>query len=77
MGNSVTYARNNLDGIVHIAPFTCMPEIVAQSILKEVSQQEDIQILSLVFDEHTAEAGLMTRLEAFVDLLSRKTAIPF
>ncbi len=72
VGNSVIYARNNLDGIVHIAPFTCMPEIVAQSILKEVSQQEDIQILSLVFDEHTAEAGLMTRLEAFVDLLSRK-----
>lgn len=72
VGNAVKYAEMGVDGIVHISPFTCMPEIVAQSILPEVEKKEDIKILSLVFDEHTGEAGLKTRLEAFVDLLLRK-----
>ena len=29
-------------------------------------------ILTLTIDEHTGEAGFVTRLEAFVDMLSRK-----
>jgi len=72
VGNSVLYASKGFDGVVQVAPFTCMPEIVAQSILPEVSNRENIAILSLIFDEHTGEAGLITRLEAFVDLLVRK-----
>jgi len=27
--------------------------------------------MSLILDEHTGEAGLVTRLEAFVDMLAR------
>jgi predicted nucleotide-binding protein (sugar kinase/HSP70/actin superfamily) len=30
--------------------------------------------LSLIIDEHTAEAGILTRLEAFVDLLAYRRA---
>ncbi len=71
VGNSVLYARRDFDGVIQVAPFTCMPEIVAKSILPEVERHENISILSLIFDEHTGEAGLMTRLEAFVDLLER------
>ena len=55
-----------------ILPFTCMPEVVAQAILPAVSQDLDLPILSLVVDEHTGEAGFQTRLEAFVDLISRR-----
>ena len=36
------------------------------------SDLDIIPILSLVLDEHTGEAGLQTRLEAFVDLLDQK-----
>ena len=72
IGNTVRYARRGFDGVVQVAPFTCMPEIVAQTILPEVGQNEDISYLSIFFDEHTGEAGLETRLEAFVDLLRRK-----
>jgi benzoyl-CoA reductase/2-hydroxyglutaryl-CoA dehydratase subunit BcrC/BadD/HgdB len=53
-------------------PFTCMPEIVAQNILTRVSKEQGIPILTLISDEHTAEAGVVTRLEAFVDLLARQ-----
>lgn len=63
---------NRLDGVIQVLPFTCMPEIVAQSITPVVSTAYQIPILTLVIDEHSAAAGIMTRLEAFVDLMRRK-----
>ena len=71
MGRAVLYAREGLNGVIQVAPFTCMPEIVAESILPLVSRQEHIPILSLFFDEHSGEAGVQTRLEAFVDLIRK------
>jgi len=61
-----------VDGMIHIFPFTCMPELVAQTILTKVQKDLDIPILTLVIDEHTAMGGVETRLEAFVDLLERR-----
>jgi len=74
IGNVVLYAQKGFDGVVHIMPFTCMPEIVAQSIMPKVSAEQGIPVLTLILDEHTAEAGVVTRLEAFVDLLARRRA---
>ncbi len=64
--------EHSADGVVHLLPFTCMPEIVAQNILPNVRSEEDIPVLSLVLDEHMGKAGYITRLEAFVDLLRRR-----
>lgn len=72
VAHSIELAKQGYDGVVHILPFTCMPEIVAQSILPQVSHDHEIPILTLVVDEHTGAAGFQTRLEAFVDLLHRK-----
>lgn len=72
IGDTVFGARNGIDGIVHIMPFSCMPEIVAQNILPKVSKQEDIPVLELVLDEQTGKAGNITRIEAFIDLVKRK-----
>lgn len=72
VGNAVRYADRDFDGVIQLAPFTCMPEIIAQSILPVVSKDKNIPILTLFFDEHSGDAGLQTRLEAFVDLLIRK-----
>jgi len=69
VGHSVDMARSGLHGVVHLAPMTCMPEIVAGSILPSVSLAEHIPVMSLAVDEHTADTGFDTRLEAFVDLL--------
>lgn len=75
IGRTVLYNQEGYDGVVQLAPFTCMPEIVAESILPEVSRDLDLPVLSLTLDEHTGEAGYITRLEAFVDLLERKQQI--
>ena len=72
IGEAVLYAEDNYDGVIHLSPFTCMPEIIAKSILPELSKDLDFPILSITVDEHTGEAGLVTRLEAFIDLLRRK-----
>jgi len=72
IGNAINYARAGYDGLIQIFPFTCMPEIVAESILPGVSTDFGIPVLTLIVDEHTGEAGMVTRLEAFLDLLARK-----
>ncbi len=60
------------DGIIHISPFTCMPEIMSQNIFPSMRENCNIPILSLIMDEQTGKAGYITRLEAFVDLMRRK-----
>lgn len=72
VGSAVNYAKAGYDGLIQVFPFTCMPEIVAESILPEVSANYGIPILTLIMDEHSGEAGMVTRLEAFTDLLARK-----
>jgi len=61
--------QQGFDGIIQVYPFTCMPEVVAKNILPKVSQDIDMPVLTLAYDEQTGEAGIMTRLEAFIDLL--------
>jgi len=71
--SDVAYATSKgVDGIVHISPFTCMPEIMSQNIFPKMRQDGSIPILALVLDEQTGTAGFVTRLEAFVDLMRRR-----
>lgn len=72
IGSSIYYKNMGYDGVIQILPLNCMPEIVAKSILKNVSKDYDIPIMTLVIDEMTGEAGFVTRLEAFADLLSKR-----
>ena len=72
VGNSVLHAKDGFDGIIHIYPLGCMPEIVSQSILPNIENDYDIPIMTLIIDEMTGEAGFDTRLEAFVDLLYKR-----
>jgi len=67
VGEKVLRAQEGYDGVVHLAPFTCMPEIVAQNIM--ASTREDIPVLSVACDEQMGKQGMLTRIEAFVDLL--------
>ncbi len=75
IGHTILFAQEGLDGVVQLAPFTCIPEIVAKAILPAVSDDFDIPVISFFLDEQTGEAGFRTRLEAFVDLLSRRRAL--
>lgn len=71
--SDVVYAQERgKDGIIHLSPFTCMPEIMSQNIFPAMRENCDIPILALIMDEQTGKAGYITRIEAFVDLMRRR-----
>ena len=71
--SDVVYAQERgADGIIHLSPFTCMPEIMSQNIFPAMRENNDIPILALIMDEQTGRAGYITRIEAFVDLMRRR-----
>ena len=71
--SDVVYAQERgVDGIIHLSPFTCMPEIMSQNIFPAMREDHDIPILALIMDEQTGRAGYITRIEAFVDLMRRR-----
>ncbi|MDD2573062.1 MAG: acyl-CoA dehydratase activase-related protein [Firmicutes bacterium] len=74
--HAISSADKGFDGIVHIFPVTCMPEIVSSQILQKVSGKKRIPIMSLTIDEHMEKTGIETRVEAFAELLhSKKTRV--
>jgi predicted nucleotide-binding protein (sugar kinase/HSP70/actin superfamily) len=74
VGETILHARNGFDGMIHLAPFTCMPETIAQNIMVRMRPEVDIPVLEVTCDEQMGRAGMLTRIEAFVDLLWRKRA---
>ena len=76
VGAAVKFAQEGFNGIIQIFPLSCMPEIVAASVLPRVQETYKVPIMTLIVDEHTGHAGMQTRLEAFVDLLERANFEP-
>jgi len=65
----VDYSKRGFDGVVHLMPFACLPELVSQSVIPRISEDYGIPVLTLAIDEQSGKANSMTRIEAFVDLI--------
>jgi len=72
VGDIIRYSKMGYDGVVQLAPFSCIPEIVAKSLVPKLSKDYGIPVLTLFIDEQTGAAGVQTRLEAFVDLMEQR-----
>lgn len=60
-----------IDGVIHLASFGCGPDSLVGNLIERFVRREGrIPFLYLTVDEHTGEAGILTRLEAFLDMLS-------
>lgn len=69
-GAAVYLAERGVDGLVHLSVFGCGPDSFVEEIAaRRLSRRTDIPLLFLNIDEHTAEAGLLTRIEAFTDMI--------
>ena len=64
--------NNKIDGIITITAFGCGPDSLMVEKINKNSKIYNKPILNLTIDEQTGEAGFITRLEAFVDMLFRK-----
>jgi predicted nucleotide-binding protein (sugar kinase/HSP70/actin superfamily) len=62
-----------VDGIIYLSSFSCgIDSVVTELIKNEVG---DFPYMVLKFDEHTGEAGVDTRIEAFSDMLKRRARV--
>ena len=66
------YAESGFDGLIHAKCAGCTPEIDCIPVLRRISEDYKIPVLYLTYDTETSDTGLMTRLEAFYDMLSMK-----
>lgn len=59
-----------VDGLLLVASFACGTGAVTnESIQREAVHRHGVPTILVLLDEHTGEAGLVTRVESFVDLL--------
>ncbi|MDD7793407.1 2-hydroxyacyl-CoA dehydratase [Clostridium sp. 'White wine YQ'] len=65
-------AEAGYDGIIHVKPFGCTPEVNAMPMLQNISNDYKIPVLYFSFDSQTSETGIKTRLEAFNDMILMK-----
>ncbi|MCK5176798.1 MAG: CoA protein activase, partial [Candidatus Aenigmarchaeota archaeon] len=68
IGDIIMANQEKKDGIIHLSPFCCIPEIISQNLIPNIRNKTEIPIVSFMFDEHMAKTGFITRLEAFIDL---------
>ena len=72
-GTAGHYLKDNkIDGIVTLNAFGCGPDSLMVERITRKAKEAGKPLLSLTIDEHTGEAGFITRLEAFIDMLYRK-----
>lgn len=64
--------NKKIDGIIALSAFGCGPDSLMVDEIYHHAKEMEIPMLNLNIDEHTGEAGFVTRLEAFVDMLTRK-----
>jgi len=64
--------EHGIDGIIHIKPFACIPEVGAIPIIDKIVHDHDVPAIYLSFDSQTSEEGIRTRLEAFYDMINMR-----
>jgi predicted nucleotide-binding protein (sugar kinase/HSP70/actin superfamily) len=62
--------QTEIDGIIYLACFGCGPDSMIGDVIGRKINNKPFMMITI--DEHTGEAGMVTRLEAFCDMLRRK-----
>ena len=67
------FNSNSVGGVISCISFECGPNSLLQVLIEEEARKHrEIPYMSLILDEHTGEAGMITRIEAFLDMVRRK-----
>lgn len=59
------------DGLILVTAFGCAPDSGMVEVVTKAARRDGRPVMTLVLDEHAGEAGYLTRIEAFVDMLER------
>lgn len=79
VGTAFSYLKGQdpeVQGFIHLVSFECGPDSLVGEVVERYLKREarSLPYLRLEIDEHTGEAGLVTRLEAFVDMMEWRNA---
>ena len=71
LGTAMYLAENkNVDGVIYVSSFGCGIDSIVEDLFERKTRNEgQIPFLLITVDEHTGEAGINTRLEAFIDMI--------
>ncbi|MFX1418521.1 MAG: acyl-CoA dehydratase activase-related protein [Promethearchaeota archaeon] len=64
--------REEIDGVVFLISFACGPDSLISELIKHDMKVVGLPFLEIIMDEHSGEAGLLTRVESFVEMVRRK-----
>ncbi|HBT20482.1 MAG TPA: hypothetical protein DEA47_03835 [Peptococcaceae bacterium] len=73
LGAALHYLESSqIDGFVYVTVFGCGPDSVIADLTERYARRRGMPFILITLDEHSGEAGVITRLEAFVDMLARR-----
>jgi predicted nucleotide-binding protein (sugar kinase/HSP70/actin superfamily) len=73
VGAGEHYLRSDVGGVINVTAFGCGPDsLMVDVIRRQAARLRNIPFMNLTIDEHTSEVGIITRLEAFLDMIFRK-----
>ena len=72
---ALNFAERGFDGLVQVKSASCMPETDSMPVLANLSRDRKIPVLYLTYDSQTSDVGLMTRLEAFYDMVEMRKKV--
>jgi len=64
--------RNEIDGVIFLISFACGPDSLISELIMHDLKTVRIPYLAIIIDEHSGDAGLLTRIESFTDMIKRK-----
>ncbi|TCO66381.1 hypothetical protein EV203_11080 [Caldanaerobacter subterraneus] len=72
VGAIIDFMDRGFDGVIHLKPFGCLPELITESAINKIIREYEFPILTLSIDEQMAIANTLTRIEAFLDVIRLK-----
>lgn len=70
------YLDAEVDGVIAVVSFGCGPDSTMIDVVQRYAKRPGTRpLLTLTIDEHTGEAGMITRIEAFLDMMGRKSRV--
>jgi predicted nucleotide-binding protein (sugar kinase/HSP70/actin superfamily) len=64
--------REEIDGVIFLISFACGPDSLISELIMRDMKVVGLPFLEITMDEHSGEAGMITRIEAFVEMARRK-----
>lgn len=68
----LTKGRYEIDGVIFLISFACGPDSLISELIMRDMKVVGLPYLAIIMDEHSGEAGLLTRIESFVEMIKRK-----